>query len=381
VRLRGEGTIYRETDPKRKTKFVAEKRIVLPGGKRKRLVVRGYTEKDVLAKLRAKERELQTASPDADRLTLNQYLDEWLQYKEPLVKRRTFLEYQATLRHARRIIGDVRLSRVTPRHVQQVLDELLRAGTPTQAANVRRYLRQAFRQAERWELLHANPVRNIEPVKVPPIKRGVLQPHEIDAMLTFARNHEAWLYPLLHTAVFTGLRHGELLALPAVNVQEDHIVVDRTQSLHDPRGFERPKTAAANRSVPIAPATYRVIMEGRSYALNSPYAFPSTTGTPLQMRNVYRAWNAVKKEMGLDLRIHDLRRTAASLWARGGATPKMIQMLLGHSTPHLALAVYTEVMEGDLAGAALDPTVVIGGTFGGSKSEKSGFPRGELEDE
>lgn len=375
MRLRGEGTIYRDTDPNRKTKFVAEKKVVLPDGKRKRIVVRGYSEQDVLKKLRARERRVVTANPTAERMTINEFLDVWLEHKEPRVKRRTYLEYKATLRHARLRMGDVRLARVTPRHVQKVLDDLVRAGTPTQAANVRRYLRQAFRQAERWELIDRNPVRNIEPVRTPEVKRDILQMHEIDPVLQAARAREPWFYPFIHTAIFTGLRHGELLALPIKNVRKDHVLVDRTHSTHTPEGFERPKTRAAHRVVPIAPATYDCIMDGRRHALNSVWALPSMTGTQLQMRNVYRSWRIVKRRAGVDVRIHDLRRTAASLWARNGATPKQIQMLLGHATPHLALAVYTDVMEGDLSGVALDPMGVVGGSLGGSKDAKRGDSR------
>jgi len=375
MRLRGEGTIYRDTDPARKTKFVAEKKVVLPDGTRKRIVVKGYTEQDVLKKLKARERRVAMANPTAEHMTLNAFLDEWLQHKEPTVKRRTFLEYQATLRHVRTRIGDLKLARVSARHVQQVLDDLVRAGTPTQAANVRRYLRQAFRQAERWELIDRNPVRNIEPVRTPPVKRSVLQLHEIERVLNAARSREAWFYPLVHTAIFTGLRHGELLALPIRNVEPFRIVVDRTHSRHSPSGFDRPKTPAANRVVPIAPMTYDVILRGREHAMNSEWAFPTGVGSQLQMRNVYRSWNVVKEEAQVDVRIHDLRRTAASLWARNGATPKQIQALLGHATPHLSLAVYTDVMEGDLDRVALDPMGVLGGSLGGSKNGNRGIPR------
>jgi len=83
----------------------------------------------------------------------------------------------------------------------------------------------------------------------------------------------------------------------------------------------------------------------------------------------------VKEEAQVDVRIHDLRRTAASLWARNGATPKQIQALLGHATPHLSLAVYTDVMEGDLDRVALDPMGVLGGSLGGSKNGNRGIPR------
>lgn len=363
-RARGEGTIYREAGPTRKTKWRGEKVVLLPDGRRKRIVARATTKDDVVLELKRRESRLLAANPEADRITVSEYLDKWLEYKRPIVKARTHAEYASTLRHARAGIGQLRLSRVRPTHVQEVLTSLSTSGQRATAANVRRYLKQAFRQAEKWGLLTVSPMRNIDPVKVPPVKRAVLQPREIQPVLEAARTVTPTYYPMVHTAILTGLRIGELVALPWANVKPDRIVVDRTHSKYAPQGFERPKTTSSHRFVPIMPRTYEIIREGRRHSPESPWAFPSRNGSMLGMRNVHRAFATVRGHAGVELRFHDLRRTAATLWALNGATPKMIQMLLGHSTPHLALAIYTDVMDDQLQGAALDPDS-IGGESGG----------------
>ena len=67
------------------------------------------------------------------------------------------------------------------------------------------------------------------------------------------------------------------------------------------------------------------------------------------------------------LRLHDLRRTTATWWATDGVPPKVIQRLLGHSTPRLALEIYTDVLDGQVDSAALHPERWLGGgKIGGS---------------
>jgi integrase-like protein len=58
-----------------------------------------------------------------------------------------------------------------------------------------------------------------------------------------------------------------------------------------------------------------------------------------------------------DVRVHDLRHTAASLWLAAGADPKVVQRVLGHATAAMTMDLY-----GHLVGASLWPAApLIGG--------------------
>jgi integrase len=361
------GSVYKEQSAERRTAWRAERWVTLPDGTKRRVVARGNTEAEAIRKRTQKEHALARAHPDAERLTVEAFLARWLESKRNL-KPNTEREYARIVKHTVAVIGGVPLAKVTPLHVQRVLD----AHSPATANAIRRYLKGAFRQAERWELIQLNPVRNIEPVKRPPIKRGVWQPPEIKAFLDAATP----TYRALFTAaVFTGLRRGELLALPWANVTPTSVTVDRTWTRGGVVGT--PKTAASNRTVPIHPNLYRVLIEGRGHAPGSPWAFPSGTGTMLGSGNLGRAYREALTKSGVPrIRMHDLRRIAATLWARQGHSPTVIQRLLGHSTPHLALAVYTDVMRDQLLSAALDPALIeepiAGGIIGGLENAPSG---------
>ncbi len=54
------------------------------------------------------------------------------------------------------------------------------------------------------------------------------------------------------------------------------------------------------------------------------------------------------------IRFHDLRRIYATNFIRAGGDPKQLQRRLGHATPNLAMAIYTDTVEADLNDAVFD---------------------------
>lgn len=366
---KGLGTVYRENDATRVATWRAEKRITLPDGRSRRIVARGNSEGEALANRDAKEAALRRSHPDADKLTIEAYLDLWLDRKRRQFRPGTIREYERVKRHTVAFMGDVRLSRVTPALMQELLDSQASAAT---ANALRRYLKGAFKQAVTRGLLYTNPLAGIEAFHAPDTKRGIWQPDEMHRFLDAAPNPT--MRALFTVAMFAGLRRGELLALPWRNVSANGVKVDRTWTRGGTVG--PPKTPSGVRVVPIHADVYDAIVAGR-VGREGDLAFPSAAGTMFGGGNLGRAFRATKKDAGVpDIRFHDMRRIAATLWARAGASPKEIQMLLGHATIGLALRIYTDVMDGQLDRLALAPHVILradsGGLSGGDKTGTTG---------
>jgi integrase len=70
--------------------------------------------------------------------------------------------------------------------------------------------------------------------------------------------------------------------------------------------------------------------------------FTAPEGGPLRSCWRRRFWKPAVRKAGLpeDLRIHDLRHTAAALLIRQGAHPKAIQAHLGHSSITVTMDLY-----------------------------------------
>ena len=79
------------------------------------------------------------------------------------------------------------------------------------------------------------------------------------------------------------------------------------------------------------------------------WIFPNTTGGPLGGGQLAAHGRLERSEEGhwrLDLRVHDLCHTAASIWVGSGADPKVVQRILGHAS----------AMTMDLYGYLIDST-------------------------
>jgi len=76
-------------------------------------------------------------------------------------------------------------------------------------------------------------------------------------------------------------------------------------------------------------------------------------GGVIEPSGVAQRFHGLLRKAGLpDIRVHDLRHTAASLHLLKGTHPKLVQEMLGHSTITLTLDTYSHVAPGMHAEAA-----------------------------
>lgn len=81
-------------------------------------------------------------------------------------------------------------------------------------------------------------------------------------------------------------------------------------------------------------------------------------------------WSQSIKAFGkLDLTVHDLRHSAASIWLADGADPKVVQRILGHASAAMTMDLYGHLFDQSLWDAAKR----VGGRSGAdSASHKTG---------
>ncbi|MEV0115111.1 tyrosine-type recombinase/integrase [Streptomyces sp. NPDC050844] len=72
--------------------------------------------------------------------------------------------------------------------------------------------------------------------------------------------------------------------------------------------------------------------------------FTTRHGTPVEPRNLNRAFEALSNRAGIrQVRFHDLRHTCASLLHEQGADARTIMEVLGHSSIRVTMDIYTFV--------------------------------------
>jgi integrase len=183
-------------------------------------------------------------------------------------------------------------------------------------------------------------------------------------------------YALFYTALFTGMRRSELLALRWRDVDFIFSQVYINRSLHQLRDgsyvFTQPKSAKSRRTIALSPSANITLKEHKDKQgvqrsmlgislKDDDLIFSTVEGKPLRPNTVSRAWTIMAARSGLKvIRLHDARHTHASLMLKQGVHPKIVQERLGHATIAVTLDTYSHVAPGlqEAAAAGFDKLVL-----------------------
>jgi integrase len=232
------------------------------------------------------------------------------------------------------------LARITTATVEEV--KLKRADDASEAT-VDRSL-QAFKAFFNWLIDHdlaaANPVRRVRMFHPNNEVVRYLTRDQYDALIKAAENGPAYLRPLLVLAVHTALRRGNLLRLRWRQVDLDARKIRVSDLTKSKKTLEVPVNDAAKsalekmRSLALKGNDF-VFAAGKSHITDVKNPFATTL-----KRAKAQLIESEKKDAaaGLDgFRFHDLRHTAASWLAMGGAGLPAIQKFLGHASIKMTL--------------------------------------------
>ena len=173
------------------------------------------------------------------------------------------------------------------------------------------------------KLFNKNPVRVIAATKSAyPDKRrdGHLKPHQLKVwysgvnQLASRTNRDYMLFVL-----FTGLRRTEALSLPWTQVD----FADKTFRITETKN---------NRvlELPMTDFIHDLLLKRKEITGGKGYVFPGTGKKTRHLADPRKAVEAVQKSTGLNVGLHDLRRTYVTIAAALGVNPYTIKDLVNH---------------------------------------------------
>jgi integrase len=358
-RGRGEGSIYERKDGR----FAGVVNVGFRNGKRVRKTFYGETRGEVQEELKKALREQQQNLPVApDKQTTGDFLSAWLVgTAKPRLRARTFKDYEKIVnKHLIPALGKVPLTRLGPEHVMELLRSKSEEGlSPRRVRVIRAVLHTAIDEAFAWGRLARNVVDLVKAPRATRYQAAVLDERQAKALLKAATKHR--LGAVFSVAVAIGLRLGEALGLRWDDVDLNDRTLTVRQALQRVDGklqFVEPKSEKSRRTVPLPDVAVTALKRHRTRQKReqlkaggdwqaSGLVFTSTIGSPLDERNVRRAFKEVRdsaKPKLPKMRIHDLRHTCATLLLAQGVHPKVVQEILGHSQISLTMDTYSTVL-------------------------------------
>jgi len=298
------------------------------------------------------------------KLTVAQHLDNWLAgYVATNCSARTLDGYKSIIEHhLAPSLGHFLLRQLSPQAIQLYYGKACHELSARTVHHQHRVLSEALKYAVRQGLLGKNPCELVDPPKPRRKTMRTLDPTEVNALVQ--TGEDSYYFPVVYTALSTGLRQAEVLALrrrdldlgiiPSVSVNRV-LYRNRRDGKYE---YHEPKTAHSRRLVEMTPKLaaflkgYRQGREalwrqlGNELSLDD-LVFTNPRGNPICSSSLDREFGRILSKAGLkNVRFHDLRHTFASLMLMRGAKPKVISEALGHSSVAFTMDVYSHILQG-----------------------------------
>lgn len=348
---------------------------------------------------------------DPTKMTVAEYFDHWLKIHGPNLEPKTLASYKCEVKnHIAPSLGNIKLPKLSPIHLQNYYVDLLNDGKASiirrrierlekqlsekevlkdkqaltrakkrlakmkaegecglSATSVRyqhRIIHKALKQAMRWQMVARNVADAVEPPKATQVEVQYMKKNEVHRFIDCIK--ESPDYPLIITAIYTGMRQGEILGLRWQDVDLDAGILHVRQQLQylPSRGFffKEPKQNS-KRDIPMPLPVNAVLRsvkkeqdrikkvyeEAEQNSKKKAYhdndlVFCNPDGSPRDGTELTKQFQALLEEHGFQkISFHSLRHTFATMCRAAGMDLADIQDLLGHADISTTKKMYTHV--------------------------------------
>ena len=295
-----------------------------------------------------------------DVITVGQWLDTWLKEYLADVKPNTALQYESVVRlHLKPAFGDVLLKDLWTPMIQKFYNKMRDDGvSPKYIKNIHGILHRALDMAVRVEYLERNPTSACILPKVVEKQVTPLDAPEQNRLFIALKGNP--FEALFLTAVFTGMRVGEIIGLTWDCVDFEHGVIHIEKQLVQTRVKGQDYvfgTLKNGKTRVIAPAPFvmevlkkhKADQEAQKREMGDLWnegkfpglVFNHPDGSHYSQPTIWKEFQNILAAAGLEHhRVHDLRHTFAVNSLRAGDDIKTLQENMGHYSAAFTLDRY-----------------------------------------
>lgn len=338
--------------------------------------VGGDTKAEALNALRRAIKQYQDTGTisSSDKLSAYDYFNYWFKvYVKAQLSTNTQTNYRNVLdKYVLPVLGKYYLKDIRPATIQSFIDAVAQStdykvdGTTLSKQSVEIILmvvKEALKYAVHpLQLLNESPAIY---VKMPKIRQKnktredlkIISVNQFKQIIDYFGKDNPKLTPF-YIAFFTGMRRGEVCGLEWNNVDLDNKTIDIHQQMIQPTKNDvrigKLKTDASYRTVMIGDELVGALKRqkliqnqnrlkyGKMYH-QSNFVCTKNNGKPITPNSIKYLSERVSKSLGFPFNFHSLRHTHATLLLEGGASPKEVQVRLGHSKIETTLNTYVHL--------------------------------------
>ena len=309
------------------------------------------------------------AETPESKMTMGEFVDEWLTAMRPNLARTTYQTYKSANKRFVEYLDvhypNITLGELRHNHVQEFLNHKLGEGCKGSA--VKQYylaIHSGLAYAVKMEYLLLHPMDKLVMPRADKYEATFYNKEELNQLFEVFRGDRLEL--VVHIAAYYGLRRSEVLGLrwDAVDFVNKTISIQRkVVSDYDENGHRklfvetRLKTNSTRRTLPLIPHIEKMLLEkkaleahfkkacGKSYDTEfEGFICRDNFGKLLSPEYVTGRFHYVITKHGLrHLRFHDLRHSCASLLLTNDVPMKAIQEWLGHSNYSITANLYSHL--------------------------------------
>ncbi len=322
----------------------------------------GKSKNEAINKRNAFKEQVAHAPLSLAGYTLAEWVAAWLITIKDEVAPQTYSSYLMEMRKyiIAAAIGNIKLVDLTPMTFRAYWQRLLDNGlSPRTVSYIHTITSSALKQAVIDGALAGNPLQSVKRPRQ--VRHQVVALDHAQIVRLMDTITDAVFKRLVHVALATGLRRGELQALTwdAVDFEAGRLSV--TQSVIRQDGCEvvssALKTKSSRRTITIDAKTMAILRTQRAYCQSLMFknrwqgihfVFPRNDGTPMRQNTISKRFNQYCKAAGIEgVTFHSLRHTHATELVKAGIHFKIIQSRLGHSSFAITMDTYSHIAPGE----------------------------------
>ncbi|MFF2437953.1 tyrosine recombinase XerC [Streptomyces sp. NPDC058107] len=318
------------------------------------------------------------------KVTLGEWLEQWLEYKRRDVEETTIRTYRLALVHVVDRLGHLRLQELTEDHIQEFVDEVVtngrrRGGEPgtrlavSTVEGILTRLREALGRAVVRKLIATSPAQYVRVAlvdkKTDKRERDTVKPWTVAEVQTFVRGMEQdrLFAPLLLSLM--GLRPAEVCGQRWTDVDLSAGILEITTTrtmIGNHRVLEKDtKTASGERALPLPQGPWEALRRfrdqqaaerlaaGEAYT-ETGYIVVNELGLPLNTRQLREYAYRLMRELGLrQVRLYDARHSVLKALAVSGVPDVILAAWAGHTNAAFTKRKYVSIEAEDMRAAAL----------------------------